>query len=141
MLLDANLLLYARDTRSAFHERARRWLSEHLNGNVRVGLSWPSLIAFARVITHPRVTTEPLTPSEAWQQIEEWLAAGPAWIPSPTTRHADVLGDLTRRYEVRGHLVPDAHLAALAIEHGLTLCSADTDFARFSEVRWENPVA
>ncbi len=73
--------------------------------------------------------------------MTDWLACAPAWVPNPTQRHAEVLGSLVARYLPTGNLVPDAHLAALAIEHGLTVCSADTDFARFTEVRWVNPLA
>jgi toxin-antitoxin system PIN domain toxin len=141
MLVDANVLLYARDSRSPSHERARAWLTEHLNGPVRIGLPWPSLMAFVRVSTHPRAYERPLSPSQAWEQVEGWLEAPASWIPEPTRAHADVLGILMRRYELRGNIVSDAHLAALAIEHGLTLCSADTDFARFTELRWIDPVS
>ena len=141
MLVDANLLLFSADTTSPFHTAASRWLTEQLNGRARVGFAWQSLAAFVRITTHPRATRSPLTPGEAWKHVEEWLAAGPAWTPAPTERHVDVLGDLIVRYHLRGNLVSDAELAALAIEHGLKICSADTDFARFAEVRWENPVA
>lgn len=140
MLVDANLLLFARDAQSPFHTRSRDWLTAALNGPVRVGLPWQSLVAFVRISTHPRVYDRPLDPDEAWQQVDEWLEAASVWTPSPTQRHATVLGELVRRYQIRGNLASDAHLAALAIEHGLELCSADTDFARFSEVRWVNPL-
>lgn len=141
MLVDANILLYARDKASMFHGTARAWLEQQLGGPVRVGLPWPSLIAFVRIATHPRAATNPLSPAEAWEQLEEWLASPAAWTPVPTERHAEIVGGLVTRYQLRGNLVSDAHLAALAVEHGLELCSADTDFARFSEVRWRNPIA
>jgi toxin-antitoxin system PIN domain toxin len=140
MLIDANLLLYARDDASPFHEPARSWLTDQLSGGRRVGLPWPSLLAFVRIITHPRAATQPLHPRDAWDQVEQWLAADMVWVPVPTPRHAQVLGSLITRYELRGNLVSDAHLAALAIEHGVELCSADTDFARFTEIRWVNPL-
>ncbi|MGH8998227.1 MAG: TA system VapC family ribonuclease toxin [Acidimicrobiia bacterium] len=140
MLVDANLLLYARDSESAFHDTARAWLTEQLGGPVRVGLPWPSLGAFVRIATHPRAAADPLHPREAWAQVDEWLASPAAWIPVPTDRHAEILGGLVARHELRANLVSDAHLAALAIEHGLELCSADTDFARFPELRWRNPI-
>lgn len=141
ILVDANLLLYARDSSSGQHRAAERWLTDQLNGTARVGLPWQTLTAFVRIATHPRVYDRPLAAEEAWAQVEEWLAADPVWIPLPTERHGSVLGDLIRRHDVRGNLVPDAALAALAIEHGLELCSADTDFARFAELRWRNPLA
>ena len=141
MLVDANILLYAVDAASPWHGRASSWLSEALNGPRRVGLPWLSLAAFVRISTHPRASEHPLAAEVAWSHVTDWLAAGPAWIPGPTERHADVLGGLILRYHLAGNLVPDAEVAALALEHGLTVCSADTDFARFTEVRWENPLA
>ena len=140
MLVDANLLLYAVDETSAEHDAARLWLIEQLNGNRRVGLPWPSLLAFVHISTHPAASAHPLHPDDAWRFVEEWLAAPTVWIPGPTDRHATVLGDLVRRYRIGGNLLPDAHLAALAIEHGLEVWSADTDFARFREIRWSNPL-
>jgi toxin-antitoxin system PIN domain toxin len=140
MLVDANILLFAVDESSPFHQRARDYLTERLSGPARVAFPWQSLIAFLRISTHPRASESPLTAEEAWSHVTDWLAADTAWIPVPTERHAEVLGDLVRRYRGRGGLFPDAELAALAIEHGLTICSADTHFARFTEVRWENPL-
>ena len=141
MLVDANLLLLAVDRSSPFHETAAGWLTGVLNGGRRVGIPWPSLAAFVRIGTHPRASEHPLSPEGAWRHVEGWLACDPVWIPAPTERHADILGGLVVSYQLRGNLVSDAHLAALAIEHGLTVCSADTDFARFREVRWANPLA
>lgn len=141
MLVDANILLFAVDSSSRFHEPAARWLTKHLNGPARVGFPWQSLVAFLRISTHPRASDQPLAPEAAWGFVQDWLAAEPAWIPVPTDRHADVLGDLIARYELRGNLVSDAALAALAVEHGLAVCSADTDFARFREIHWLNPLA
>jgi predicted nucleic acid-binding protein len=88
----------------------------------------------------PRASEHPLTPGQAWQHVEDWLACDTTWIPNPTDHHARVLGSLVTKYELRGNLVGDAAIAALAIEHGLTVCSADTDFARFEEIRWIDPL-
>jgi toxin-antitoxin system PIN domain toxin len=140
MLVDANLLLYAVHERAAQHEAAAAWLTEQLNGPRRVGLPWQSLAAFLRISTHPRAYERPLEPEIAWERIADWLAAPAAWTPVPGHDHARLLGELVIRYGIRGNLVPDAQLAALAIEHGLTVFSTDTDFARFSELRWENPI-
>jgi toxin-antitoxin system PIN domain toxin len=140
MLVDANLLLYAVHERATQHEAAIAWLGEQLNGSRRVGLPWQSLMAFLRISTHPRAFERPLDPTTAYDRVTEWLAAPAAWVPQPGPGFAVALGDLIRRHEVRGNLVPDAQLAALALEHGLTVCSADTDFARFNEVRWQNPL-
>ena len=140
MLVDANILLYAVDEASDRHERARAWLEEQLNGVRRVGLPWQALTGFVRVGTHPRALERPLTPDEAIAYVDAWLAAPAAWIPRPTDAHAEVLGSLVRRHGVTADLVPDARLVALALEHGLTVCSADTDFARFPEIEWLNPL-
>lgn len=141
MLLDANLLVFAVNEAAPEHERARAWLEQQLNGDRRVGLPWESLTAFVRLVTNPRAVARPLSPADAWDIVKSWLAVPVAWIPGPTERHAAVLGDLVRRYRLSGNLVPDAHLAAMAIEHGAEVVSADTDFARFTEVRWSNPLA
>jgi hypothetical protein len=140
MLVDANILLFAVDDTSPFHTAAARWMADRLNGSRRVGLPWQSLGAFLRISTHPRAAERPLSPDEAWAYVEEWLAAEVVWIPQPTERHAQVLGSLVAAYQLRGNLISDAQLAALAVEHGLAICSADTDFARFKEIRWENPL-
>lgn len=141
MLLDANVLLFAVDEESPFHGPSRAFLERALNGPRRVGLPWASLLAFLRIATNPRAAAHPLPPAVAWEHVRRWLAAGPAWIPLPTEGHAEILGRLIERHHVSGNLLPDADLAALAIEHGLTVVSADSDFARFPEVRWENPLA
>ncbi len=141
MLVDANLLLYAIDRSSPFHDPARQWWQDTLSGAVRVALPWPTLLAFVRISTHPRASARPLTTAQAWEYVSSWLAQPVVWIPGETERHADVLGRLLARYQLRGNLVTDAHLVALAVCHGLAIASADTDFARFSEVHWHNPVA
>lgn len=141
MLVDANILLFAVNESAPEHDRAAAWLEEALNGNRRVGLPWESLTAFVRLVTNPRVVPKPLAPVDAWAFVEDWLGAPAAWVPVPTKLHAAVLGDLVGRHRPVAKLVPDAHLAALAIEHGVDIISADTDFARFTEVRWRDPLA
>ena len=139
MIVDANVLLYAVDEQSHFHAVARTWLEEAMNGTERVGFPWVSLTAFQRIITHPRATPSPLTPGDAWSYLTDWLDADPAWVPAPGSRHSDILGRLLVDSDLRGNLVTDAHLAALAIEHGTGICSFDSDFARFPGLRWINP--
>lgn len=141
MLVDANLLLFAVDAASPFQKTAATWLADTLNGPRRVALPWPALNAFLRISTHPRASEHPLSAEEALRYVDEWLACETVWIPGPTDRHAGILRGLVLSYQLRGNLVSDADLAALAIEHGLTVCSADTDFARFAEIRWINPLA
>ncbi|MGH2370641.1 MAG: TA system VapC family ribonuclease toxin, partial [Chloroflexota bacterium] len=122
------------------HQAARNWLDARLNGSARVGLPWPSLLAFVRLVSNPRIFERPEPVADAWRQVEAWLDCPPVWIPQPTDRHRDVMGPLLRAHGTRANLVPDAHLAALAIEHGLVLCSTDGDFARFPDLRWQNPL-
>lgn len=141
ILVDANLLLYAANRDAPENDPARSWLDERLNGTARVGFPWPSMLAFVRIASNPAIVRRPVTPAEAWRQVREWLTCEVAWIPLPGTRHADVLGELLDRRVVTSRLVPDAHLAALAIEHGLTLCSTDGDFAKFPGLKWHNPLA
>jgi toxin-antitoxin system PIN domain toxin len=140
MLLDANLLLYAVHEGDHRHDDAVEWLTEQLNGSRRVGLPWATLGAFLRISTHPRAFPRPLSPVVAWERVSDWLAARPAWIPQPGPNHSRLLGEMIQDHDVRGNLVPDAMLAALAVEHGLTLYSTDTDFARFRGLDWTNPL-
>ena len=141
MLVDANLLLYAVDERSPYHRPSHEWLSAAMRGDRRVGLPWLSLTAFVRITTNPRASEHPLSPAEAWAFVAEWLRCDLTWTPNPTDRHAAVLGALVERHDLRANLITDGELAALAIEHGLQVYSADTDFARFSEIEWVNPLA
>lgn len=141
MIVDANILVFASDKSSRFHGSARLWLDGMLEGTTRLGLPWQSLGAFLRLSTNPRIFSRPLAPAAAWEQVESWLALEIVWCPLPGPSYADILGRLMLRYEVRGNLVTDAQLAALALEHGVPVASADTDFARFTEIKWVNPVA
>lgn len=140
ILVDANLLLYAKFSDLPQHVRARSWMEEQLGSPGRIGIPWQSSLAFLRLATNPRLFGQPLSIGAAWQQVTDWLNHPRVWIPEPTEAHASVLGDLLSRANVTGNLVPDAHLAAIAIEHGLTVCSADADFARFPNVSWLNPI-
>ena len=141
MLIDANILLYATDGSSPYHGTARPWLESQLNGPRRVGLPWLSLWAFVRISTNPRATHRPLTPVQAWSMVEAWVDAPAAWVVEPGPGHREILGRLLVERDIRAGLVTDAVLAALCIEHGLTIVSADSDFARFTDITWLNPVA
>ena len=140
ILLDANLLLYAKVADYPQHEAAATWFEQQINRPVRVGLPWPSLLAFLRIVTNPRIYESPLGVKDAWVQINEWLALPNIWIPLPTQQHSTILGQLLQKTQANANLVPDAHLAALSIEHGLEVCTTDTDFARFAGCRWRNPL-
>lgn len=140
MLIDANLLLYAIDDRSPFHDAAAEWLTGVLRGDRRVGLAWTTIGAFLRITTNPRIYEQPLDSENAVRFVTDWLACEPVWMPpaSPVTfRHYRTLCE---RSPITGNLVPDAMLAALAIEHGLTVMTADTDFNRFAGVRFADPL-
>ena len=141
ILLDANLLFYSHVSSFPQHGRARTWLDTQLNSGGPVGLPWASLLAFLRIVTNPRVFERPEPIADAWRQVGAWLDVDAVWIPEPTERHRTVLGSLLDAGGIQANLVPDAHVAALAIEHGLTLCSSDGDFARFTDLRWQNPLA
>ena len=140
MLLDANVLLYAVDIESPHHEKAAGWLDDAFAGARRLALPWQTIGAFLRIATHPRLFVQPLTPVQAWRDLEQWLDAPQVWIPEAGERTARILGDLVVRLGVTGNLLTDAQLAALAIEHGIPVVSADSDFARFPEVTWINPL-
>lgn len=141
ILVDANLLVYAAASEMPKHEAARRWLDGRLGGQHRVGLPWESLLAFVRLVTNPRLFSRPAPIGRAWAQVERWLESEVAWIPAATERHRALLSELLPATGGQSRLVPDAHLAALAIGHGLTVYSADRDFARFPSVRWVDPLS
>lgn len=139
MLVDANILIYATDERSRFHDASKAWLTGCLNDVQKVGIPWQSITAFIRLTTNPRIFSDPLPVGKAWTYACDWLDAEVAWIPAPGLRYRQILEHLVDRYEPAGNAFPDAMLAALAIEHGLAVYSADTDFARFTEIEWRNP--
>jgi toxin-antitoxin system PIN domain toxin len=139
-LPDVNLLLYAVDESSAQHRPARAWVEERLSGAETFALAWVVLLAFIRLTTSSRVFQSPLTPSQALDLVDSWLAQPCATVVHPTSRHAPVLRQLLEPLGTAGNLTTDAHLAALAIEHGAELCSTDTDFSRFAGLRWTNPL-
>ena len=140
ILIDANLLVYAHVASFKQHEAARNWLDKQLNGTAPVGLPWASLLSFVRLTSNPKIFDQPEPVAVAWSQARDWLDCPTVWIPEPTDRHREILGGFLEGVVTKASLVPDAHLAALAIEHGLILCSADGDFARFPGLRWENPL-
>lgn len=140
ILIDANLLLYAYDPDSSEHVRSREWLEDVLSGPGLVRFAWVTLWAFARIATNPRVFVHPMSPQEAHEAIASWLAQPNAGIVEPGDRHAELFGRLLRDGQATGPLVMDAALAAIALEHGATLCSTDRDFSRFDGLDWHNPL-
>jgi hypothetical protein len=139
-LPDVNLLLYAYDSRSARHAPAREWLQRTLSGAETVGMAWIVLLAFLRLSTRTAVVERPLGVDAAIGLVESWLAQPCVTVVNPTERHAALLRQLLLPLGAAGNLTSDAHLAALAIEHGALLCSCDSDFSRFSGLRWVDPL-
>jgi uncharacterized protein len=142
ILVDVNLLVDATMTSAARHEAARAWLQERFAGTARVGLPWASITGFVRVVGQPRVWERPMPVDSAIAVVRSWLSRPSAWVPEPGPRHLDVL-DALLQSQPSVRVVTDAHLAAIAIEHGLELCSGDRDFARWSDLglRSRDPLA
>jgi len=141
VILDANILLYAVDSSSRHHLQAVEWVGESLAGDVRVGFPIQTLTAFARIASHPRVMSSPLVATDVTRLVDAWLAAPGAWVPQAGPATWGAARSLFDATGAVGNLVPDLMLAALALEHGVAVVSADTDFGRFSQIRWINPVA
>ena len=140
ILIDANLLLYAYDPRAMHHEASRTWLEATLAGPPLVRFAWLTLWAFLRIVTNPRVFEQPLSLAEGERIVTTWLAQPGTGILEPGERHWEILRDLARSGQTPGPLIMDAALAAIAIEHGATLCTTDRDFARFPGLAWTNPI-
>lgn len=138
--VDANLLLYASDTSSAYHAASRRWLENILSGDESVGLPWAAVLAFLRVGTNPRIRQNAFSLEEATAIVASWLRRPTVTLLNPGERHWDILREIMTKGQIRGPLVTDAHLAALAIEHGSVLATTDRDFARFPGLKFFNPL-
>jgi toxin-antitoxin system PIN domain toxin len=141
ILVDANLVMWAHHAQMPDHERARAWWSQALTETPLVGVPWPTILAFIRLSTHPRVLERPITVETAWAVVDGWLDRPNTRCPVPTERHAALFRELLLDARATGNHAPDAHLAALSIEWGLELMSADGDFARYRGLRWRNPIA
>ncbi len=141
ILVDANLLLYAEDKGCPPHASACRWWDGQLSGSAPVCLCWTVLNAFIRIGTNPRVFERPLTLEQAIVRVESWLAQPCVRIVKPTERHWEVFKKMLVAGQAVANLTTDAHLAALAVEHGCELNSTDRDFSRFKGLRWRNPLA
>jgi toxin-antitoxin system PIN domain toxin len=139
-LPDVNLLIYAADELSPHYSGARSWLTQVLSGTEQVGFAWLALLGFVRISTNAAAFDEPLPVPKAFAYVDSWLGSPVATVVRPTHEHASVLRRLLEPLGTAGNLTADAHLAALAIEHGAELCSRDVDFSRFSGVRWTDPL-
>ena len=140
-VVDLNLLLYAVNRDSPRHEDAKAWLDTTLSGDETVALPWVVLLGFLRIATNRHVLPRAITIDQAVSVVDSWLAQPAVVALSPGDEHWSILNALLTEAGSAGNLTTDAHLAALAIEHGAELCSTDADFARFPRLRWVNPLA
>jgi len=141
IIVDVNLLIYAVNRDAPLHQKAKLWLERVISGTETVGMSWTVLLAFLRVTTRPGLFQKPLGVNAAFDLVDAWLQHPMVILVEPGARHLTTLRDLVLPLGTGGNLTSDAHLAALAIEHGAELCSTDNDFARFDRLRWRNPLA
>jgi toxin-antitoxin system PIN domain toxin len=140
ILVDANILLYAEDSLSPNHGRAREWWDARLSGSEPVCLCWTVISAFIRIGTNPRVFECPLSLEQAVSRVQSWLDQPCTRVIHTTERHWFVFQEMLISGQAPANLVTDAHLAALAIEHGCELYSTDSDFSRFPRLKWRNPI-
>ena len=139
-VVDINILIYAVNRDAPRHARAKEWWEQALSSEEPVGLTWIVLLGFLRIITSGRIMPNPLLAQDVIGLIEEWLHQPTARLIVPTAEHWAVFKELLEPLGTAGNLTSDAHLAALAIEHGAYLYSTDNDFARFAQLRWANPL-
>lgn len=141
IIVDANLLIYAYRESSSESETSRQWLDELFASGQQLALPWESLNAFTRIVSNPRIFSAPATTIEAWKQVEAWLDMPNVWIPVATPQHASIAADLYGSGDFTANDVPDIHLAALVISHGLKLATHDHAFSRFDGLRWFDPLS
>ena len=140
ILVDANILLYAEDSLSPRHAEARAWWDEQLSGGSPVCLCWTVISAFIRIGTNARVFAQPLSLDEAINRVQSWIDQPCTRLIYPTQGHWEIFRHMLTQGQAVGNLVTDAYLAALAVAHGCGLCSTDTDFSRFPQLKWRNPL-
>lgn len=141
ILVDANLLIYAIDADSPRHQGARQWLEETLSGSTRLGLAWIVTLAFVRITTRTGILRNPQSPEAALGYVDSWLQQPFVQSVGPGDHHWPIFRNLTLTVGTAGNLTSDAHLAALAIEHGCAVYSTDNDFKRFPGIEHVNPLA
>lgn len=140
ILVDANVLIYAIDADSPHHRPARRWLENALSGTTPIGLAWIVILAFLRLTTRPGILRRPLPPERAMAYVDEWLEQPYVRAVAPAEGHWTILRKLLRDSGTAGNLTSDAHLAALALGLGGSVCSTDRDFERFPGVERVSPL-
>lgn len=139
-VLDLNVLLYAVNSAADHHSKAKRWVEAAFAGDEPVALPWVVVLGFLRLATNPRLQPRALALADALSVVDGWLAQSNVHLLMPGEDHWRILKTLLAETGTAGNLTTDAHLAALAIEHGATLYSTDSDFHRFPRLRWHNPL-
>lgn len=137
---DVNLLLYAHIQAFPEHAKARAWWDALLNGKEEVGIGSPALFGFLRLATNRRLFDPPMSVEASLARVRQWLARPQVRYLLPGPRHLEIAFGLIRQLGTAGNLTTDVQLAALAIEHDGEVHSNDADFARFSQLRWTNPL-
>ncbi len=140
ILVDVNIPVHALSRGSREHGRLREWWDGHLSGVTPVAIPWAVSFGFVRIMTNPRIVSPPLGVEEALGCVSSWFRQPCVRVIEPLDGHWELTASLLRRVGAAGNLTTDAHLAALAIQHGCELCSTDADFARFPGLRWSNPL-
>jgi toxin-antitoxin system PIN domain toxin len=140
ILVDTNILIYAEDKLSPLHEDARHWWDTQLSGEFPVCLCWSILASFFRISTNRQIFIKPLTMKQAITRVQSWIDQPCVRLINPTESHWQIFQTMLLEGQATANLVADAHLAALAIEHGCILCSTDSDFSRFPKLKWKNPL-
>jgi toxin-antitoxin system PIN domain toxin len=141
IVLDVNLLLYAYTSSSIQHKKACDWLTGVFSGDELVGLPWQTIHAFLRISTDKRITADPFPLKRVLGVVQQWLDMPQVRILVPSERHWALLQRMLNEGKVNGPMTTDAQLAALTLEYGGVLHTADRDFARFPGLRWVNPLS
>ena len=139
-LVDVNLLIYAVNRDTALHDAARTWLEAALTDDEPLGFSWIALLGFVRITTHRRILSRPLEVEQALAVADGWLAEANSRVIEPGPDHWRTVRRLLTAVGTAGNRTTDAHLAALAIDNGCELLSTDSDFSRFPDLRWRDPL-
>jgi uncharacterized protein len=140
ILFDVNVLIYATRREAADHKRYRVWLEDLVESDAAFAVSDIVLSGYLRIMTNPKALRKPLSPHDAIGAVERIRSRENCVVINPGARHWDIFLDLCRRASARGNLVPDAYLAALAIESGSEWITTDRDYARFPGLRWRHPL-
>lgn len=139
ILPDANILIYAHNETSENHAQAQKWLEEKLQSSEVICFSWQTITAFLRILTNSKLFANPLTLKQAFEIVEQWLSRPNAVVLEPTANFMMIFQQTATDGQATGALVMDAHLAALAIDHGAVLAMTDRDFRRFDGLKIETP--